>query len=171
MSDFHINIVQLFYFSSFHRLPTKTCTEIFPSSKKLFLLSILFFLCRGKGFHFLYTAHRNKELFRWICSMMKNISCLTSMHGLLFLLHFVSNFISFRIVTRLCVWAVFNKIFPFSFSSLRTQRAFSCMLKKTCCCMLSVEHVDNLERSDNMRDFLNWKFLKIIFMLHYYGAL
>jgi hypothetical protein len=64
MSDFHINIVQLFLLFFFLRLfRRKRAQKIsHPRNRKLFLCFSSFFIAKKKGFHFLYvfTTHQTK---------------------------------------------------------------------------------------------------------------
>lgn len=160
MSDFHINIVQLFLLFFFLRLSMKTCTKFsHPQTKKvsLYFQSSSSYQ-KGKRLSFSIRIHttRNKKLFN-ICMMN---SCLISRmtwtyvsSSLYFQLYFISE--SLDCVCGRCL----TKIFHFHFPRFTHVHSNIYMLK-TCYCMLSIEHVDNAKRSDNMHDFLNWKFLK-----------
>lgn len=156
MSDFHINIVQLFLLFFFRSPSDENVHRNFPSSK-LFLSSSSYRAVK-KGFHFLYastqTAHRIKIKNIFLLNVYadeKHISCLSraACHGLVFLLRS-----AFKLArSDVCVGGV-NRIFPFSFSS-RSTHVHSVERKNLLLHVISRVHVDNSTRSDNMRDFLN----------------
>lgn len=98
MSDFHINIVQLFLTSSSLSFRKTWNTKIFPSSRNIKVFHNYFFVVLYQGFHFLYTPQSNLCTYEYDDDDEKHISCLRQQqqHGLdLFSLSllFVFNFI------------------------------------------------------------------------------
>lgn len=119
MSDFHINIVQLFSFLlSFANVKRET-RKIFPSSRRKTFSHLLLRSLSRLSFSIHTTTKKRNNI---VCTHSpydeKHISCLTACHGLVF------SPLCFQFY-RLCVQAVHlcregkkkNRVFPFSYEA------------------------------------------------------